>query len=92
MTTVLRRLFFLAVIVLSLGACSSGPQKQWYKPGGNYTMAEFDRDEKACMKDSRLDEACMKERGWIAISADEDKGPPPMQGGPPPGRPSYAPK
>jgi hypothetical protein len=93
MALVVRRIFFLAVVVLSLNACSSEPEKQWYKPGRNYTVAEFQRDQAECTKNKALDEECMKERGWIAISADTYSVPP-MKGGlqdsGKPGR--YAPK
>jgi hypothetical protein len=79
------------MFVLSLNACATETEKQWYKPGANYTMAEFHRDEAACTKNKVLDEECMKERGWVALSADKDTIAP-MQGGlqsPKPGR--YAP-
>ena len=92
MSLVARRTLSLVMFALSLTACAADPEKQWYKPGVNYTMAEFQRDETACMKDKVLDEECMKARGWVAISADKDTTVP-MQGGlqaPKPGR--YAPK
>src|SRR4029450_5771716 len=41
----------VVALALSLGACSLDPEKQWYKPNGNYTSADFDRDSKACTKD-----------------------------------------
>ena len=44
--------------------------KQWLKPGQNYTVAEFRRDEVACTKDRKLDEECMRQRGWVALSGD----------------------
>jgi hypothetical protein len=81
MIAVIRPVFLLATLALGLGACSTEPEKQWYKSGGNYTVAEFRRDRDACTRNNVLDEECMKERGWIAISADIDKGPPPMKGG-----------
>ncbi len=93
MNAVARRIVLLALTVLSLTACASDPEKQWYKPGGNYTVAEFQRDQADCTKSRVLDEECLKERGWIAISADKDETVR-MQGGlggtPKPGR--YAPK
>jgi len=92
MAHVVGRIFLLAAIVLSLSACSSEPEKQWYKPSRNYTMKDFERDQAECTKGEGLDEKCMRERGWVAITADQDKGPPPMQGGPPPARPRNAPK
>ena len=87
-----RQFSLLALTILSLAACASEPEKQWYRPGGNYTTADFRRDEADCTKNKRLDEECLRERGWIAISADQDVDTR-MQGGPglaKPGR--FAPK
>ena len=74
----IRRVFLLAIAALSLGGCASEARKQWYKPGDNYTVAEFQRDRTACTKNDILDEACLRERGWVAITADDDKGPAPI--------------
>jgi PBP1b-binding outer membrane lipoprotein LpoB len=57
-------------LALSLGACSSDADKQWYKPAGNYSTAEFDRDSRACTKNRQLDEECLKQRGWVSLSGD----------------------
>ena len=90
MADVVGRVFLLLVAVVSLSACAE-PVKQWYKPGRNYTVADFQRDQAECTKAKVLDEDCMRERRWVAISADEDKLPP-MQGGGTPSKPRYAPK
>ena len=71
-------MFLLAITTLSLGGCASETAKQWYKPGDNYTVAEFQRDRTACTKNDILDEACLRGRGWVAITADDDKGPSPI--------------
>jgi hypothetical protein len=60
----------VVALALSLGACSLDPEKQWYKPNGNYTSADFDRDSKACTKDRVLIEDCLKQRGWVPLSGD----------------------
>jgi hypothetical protein len=60
----------LVALALPLGACSLDPEKQWYKPNGSYTSAEFDRDTKACTKNRELDETCLKQRGWVPLSGD----------------------
>ena len=73
-----RRILLLAITTLALGACASEAGKQWYKPGDKYTVAEFQRDQTACTKNRVLDEACLRERGWVAITADDDKGPSPI--------------
>ena len=77
MTAVMRRVSLLTIAALSLTACASGPEQQWYKAGGAYTVAEWERDEKACTVNRVVDESCLKERGWIPISADPGKPPPP---------------
>jgi hypothetical protein len=92
MSAVIQRTFFLAGLALALAACGAGQEKQWYKPNADYTMADFQRDRGQCMKSKVLDEECMRDRGWVAISADQDKGPPPMQGGPTPAKSRYGPK
>jgi len=72
---------FLAVIALSLVACTSTTEKQWYKPNGNYTMADFDRDRADCTKNKVLVDQCMEDRVWVSLSSDTDKGIPQMKGG-----------
>jgi len=71
-------------------ACSLELPKQWYKPGVNYSVDDFKRDNAACTKDRVLDEDCMKARGWVSLSGDEDKGPTrPLQPSGKPGQVRY---
>ena len=65
-----RLALLLVGIAIAASACSLAPDKQWMKPGPNYTVADFRRDEAACTKDRRLDEECMRQRGWVALSGD----------------------
>ena len=60
----------LLAVAIGASACSLAPDKQWLKPGQTYTVAEFRRDEAACTKDRKLDEDCMRQRGWVALSGD----------------------
>ena len=62
----------LVVAAVLLAGCSSTPEKQWYKPT-SYTVAEFQRDRDACTTKAGLDEDCLRQRGWVSISADKDK-------------------
>ena len=65
-------MLLLAAYALLLTACATEPDKQWYKPGTNYTMADFQRDQAACTKNKVVDEDCLRERGWVAITPDKD--------------------
>lgn len=69
----MRRLtLFLPVAALALAACSSSDSdKQWYKPNVDYTAADFERDRLACTdKKKKLDEECLKQRGWASLGGD----------------------
>jgi hypothetical protein len=70
MAAVARRLALLVLFSLAAAACESVPEKQWYKPGVSYTLADFRNDEKLCTRDRKLDEECMKARGWVPLSGD----------------------
>lgn len=68
-----RLILLLPVAALTLAACSSSSDsdKQWYKPNVDYTAADFERDRLACTdKKNKLDEECLKLRGWIALGGD----------------------
>jgi uncharacterized lipoprotein YmbA len=73
-------MLLLTTYALLLAACATEADKQWYKPGVSYTMADFERDQAACTKNKVVDEGCLKERGWVSISVDKDTTVP-MQGG-----------
>lgn len=65
----IRRAVLLVLLPLSLLAgCASSDDREWMKPGGSYTQADFKRDVAACTRSGRLDDACMKERGWVAVT------------------------
>ncbi len=70
MSPVKRLLLSLFAVAVAVSACSLEPDKQWLKPGQTYTVADFRRDEAACTKDRKLDEECMRQRGWVALSGD----------------------
>jgi uncharacterized lipoprotein len=53
--------------VLVLAGCSSD-DRQWLKLNEKYTTDEFRRDHTACSKSGKLDEACMRARGWVAVN------------------------
>ena len=65
----------LALLAASglVAGCSSPPNRQWYKPGVNYTVQEFNRDRDDCTKDRVLDEACLRQRGWFPLTNDRQE-------------------
>jgi hypothetical protein len=73
-------------IALAVGGCAS-EEKEWMKIGTAYTIAEFKRDYTACNKSGKLDESCMRSKGWVAVSPGKpDKAPTePARPGPPGG-------
>jgi hypothetical protein len=58
------------VVVAGLAGCARDTATQWYKPGVEYTLQEFKRDQTVCTTGGNLDEACLRERGWVPLSAD----------------------
>ena len=80
-----------AVALLAAAGCASD-ERQWLKLNQKYTTAEFQRDHAACSKSGKLDDACMRERGWVAVNASgkgETRDPRAEQLGPPAGRSRY---
>jgi hypothetical protein len=80
MPSVTIRMIALAGVAVALAACeTASTEKQWYKPGGNYSTAEFDRDLKACSTLERtINEDCMRQRGWTTLSIDSREKPKPQ--------------
>ena len=64
------RLIFSIPVILALAAagCSSYDDRQWLKVDQKYTTDEFRRDHTACMKNGKLDDNCMRSRGWVAVN------------------------
>lgn len=74
-------LFLPAALLASVYGCASTEEPLWYKPGGNYTTAEFNRDRDACTRDKKVDPECLKAKGWVTVSPDRPAPtpPPPQQ-------------
>jgi hypothetical protein len=50
-----------------LAGCGGYTETQWMKVNQSYTTEEFRRDHKACSKGIVLDEACMRDKGWVDV-------------------------
>jgi hypothetical protein len=59
--------FTVLVAALTAAGCSSD-ERQWMKLSEKYTTEEFRRDHAACSKGGKLDDTCMRSRGWVAVN------------------------
>jgi hypothetical protein len=75
--------------LLAAAGCASD-ERQWMKLREKYTTQDFQRDHAACSKGGKLDEACMRSRGWVAVNPSgkvETRDPLARELGPPSQRP-----
>jgi uncharacterized lipoprotein YmbA len=72
MSVVIRRCLLFLVVAGGLAACASAPERQWYKPNENYTVAEFRQDRDGCTTRDVLDEDCLRRRGWVPLTRDKE--------------------
>jgi hypothetical protein len=77
MAAVTRTVLCILAAAVVAAACGPAAEKQWYKPGVDYTVAEFKRDRAACERSGRIDEGCLRERGWAPLTLDKEKPLPP---------------
>jgi hypothetical protein len=64
----LRIAFLVVLAALGTFACSASDNREWMKVNQRYTKQEFVRDHKACSRDGKPDEACMRQRGWVPVN------------------------
>ena len=55
------------LIGLAMAACGTDT-REWMKLDQTYTTAEFRRDLQQCTVKGKLDDDCMKARGWVAVT------------------------
>lgn len=55
------------VTLLALAGCASD-EREWMKLSEKYTVEEFRRDHRACSKGGKVDDGCMRGRGWVAVN------------------------
>jgi hypothetical protein len=64
-------LLLLAALSLPAG-CGETDDRQWMKVNERYTTDEFRRDYTECSKGGKLDDVCMRARGWVSVSGTKD--------------------
>jgi hypothetical protein len=75
----MRALFGLVIVVsaVTLSGCAASDDREWMKVNQRYTKEEFQRDHRECSRKGDLDEACMRQRGWVAVNPTRSAGPKP---------------
>jgi hypothetical protein len=74
------RIAFLVVFAaLGTFACTASDNREWMKVNQRYTTQEFVRDHKACSRDGKPDEACMRQRGWVPVNPSKADSEPPAE-------------
>ena len=63
---VTRVLTALGLVVLCAG-CGGFDDREWMKVDQKYTTEEFRRDYRECSTGGKLDDECMKSRGWVTV-------------------------
>ena len=65
----LLRTGLLMFVIGALVACGTATDdREWMKVNEKYTGEDFSRDVKACSTSGKLDDTCMRGRGWVAVS------------------------
>jgi len=62
-----RLIALIAVGVALLSAACASEEKEWMKIDAQYTTAEFRRDYAACSRGGKVDEECMRSKGWVGV-------------------------
>ena len=71
----------ITLAVLPFAACSAHDDREWMKVNQRYTKQEFQRDHKECSRKGDLDDACMRQRGWVSVNpskSEPQKSPDPL--------------
>ena len=58
----------IACGALVVAGCSTAAEVEWMKVSQPYTAAEFRRDYAQCEKTGKLEE-CLRNRGWVSVTA-----------------------
>jgi hypothetical protein len=63
-----RNALLVTAFALGLAGCGAQDAREWMKVDRSYTKDEFQRDYRECTKKGDLDEACMRQKGWVAVN------------------------
>jgi hypothetical protein len=63
----------IAVLAVVVAGCASEPTRDWMKVSDKYTVEDFRRDYAACSRGGKLEDSCMRDRGWVDVARPADK-------------------
>jgi hypothetical protein len=75
-----RLLIGAGLMVVVVSGCATD-DREWMKLDQKYTTEEFRRDYRECSRSGKLDDECMRSRGWVAVQpgkADPQQRPDPL--------------
>ena len=68
----------MALAGLGIGGCTASDDREWMKVNQpRWTTQEFVRDHKECSRAGKLDEPCMRQRGWVPVTPSKADSEPP---------------
>ncbi len=70
-------MLLLALSAVGIAGCTAQDTREWMKVDRRYTTQEFQRDHRDCSRKGDLDEACMRQRGWVSVNPSKADEPPP---------------
>jgi hypothetical protein len=69
----LESVLFGVSVAAALAGCGSVESREWMKVDQKYTTEEFRRDYGECSRGDKLDDECMKSRGWITVAPGKEE-------------------
>jgi hypothetical protein len=83
----MRRVVLLLLLAASVPVVGcTRDDREWMKVGRSYTQNELRRDYQECSRKGDVDDACMRQRGWVPVNPTKEEAPPremdPLQRGP----------
>jgi hypothetical protein len=64
---------FGITFLILLAGCGSTDERQWMKINESYTVADFQRDVATCSNKDKINDDCMRSRGWVAVTPRAEK-------------------
>ena len=60
-------------LMVALAGCGASDNREWMKVDEKYTTEDFRRDYRECSKSGKLDDECLRRRGWVSVTAGQEE-------------------